>query len=82
MKQIRLMRLPKKHFFGSQTMTFENSDEDVNYEAITDSKKSSFLVSLNQINDIVGEEDWIHGESNCLVNLASGRTKTLSWGAK
>jgi hypothetical protein len=32
--------------------------------------------------DIVGEEDWIHGESNCLVNLASGWTFTLSWGAK
>ncbi len=45
-------------------------------------KKSSFLVSLDQIHDIVGEEDWIHGESSCLVNLASGRTITLSWGAK
>jgi hypothetical protein len=33
--------------------------------------------------DIVGEEDWIHGESNCLVtNLASSQTITLSWGAK
>ena len=42
----------------------------------------SFLVTLDQIYDIVGEEDWIHGESNCLVNLASGRTITLSWGAK
>ena len=52
------------------------------YEAVTDSKNSSFLVSLDQIYDIVGEEDWIHGESNCLVNLASGRTITLSWGAK
>jgi hypothetical protein len=31
---------------------------------------------------IVGEEDWIHGESNCLVNLASSQTITLSWGAK
>ncbi len=30
----------------------------------------------------VGEEDWIHGESNCLVNFASIRTITLSWGAK
>jgi hypothetical protein len=76
------MRHPKKRFFGSQTMTFENSDEDVIYEAVTDMKNSSFLVSLNQINDIVGEEDWIPGESNCLVNLASGRTITLRWGAK
>ncbi len=52
------------------------------YEAVTDTNDSSCLVTLHQIYDIVGEEDWIHGESNCLVNLASGRTIMLSWGAK
>jgi hypothetical protein len=52
------------------------------YEAVTDTNDSSYLVTLDQIYDIVGEEDWIHGENNCLVNLASGRTITLSWGAK
>ncbi len=31
---------------------------------------------------IVGEEDWIHGECNCLVNMASSQTIMLSWGAK
>ncbi len=61
-------------------MSFKNSN--VIYEAVTDSKKSSFLVTLDQIYDLVEEEDWIHGESNCLVNLASGQTITLSWGAK
>jgi hypothetical protein len=71
-KQIRLGRLPKKHFIGSQTMSLKNSNEDVIYEAVTDSTNSSILVSLDQIYDIVGEEDWIHFESNCLVNLASG----------
>ncbi len=38
-KQIRLVRLPKKHFLGNQTMSFENSNADVIYEAVTDSKK-------------------------------------------
>jgi hypothetical protein len=52
------------------------------YEAVTDTNDSSYLVTLDQTYDIVGEEDWIHGESNCLVNLTSGRTITLSWGAK
>ncbi len=78
----RVVRLPRKHFIGNQTKSFENSNEDVIYEAVTDSINSSFLVSLHQIYDIVREEDWIHCESNCLVNLASGRTITLSWGAK
>ncbi len=81
-KQIRLVRLSKTNYVGNQTMSFKNSNEDVIYEAVTDSKNSSFLVSLDQIYDLVGEEDWIHGESNCLVNLASGQTITLSWGAK
>jgi hypothetical protein len=81
-KQIRLVRLPKKHYFGSQTMMFENSNEDVIYKAVTDSNDSSYLVTLDQIYNIVGEEDWIHGESNCLVHLASCRMIRLSWGAK
>jgi hypothetical protein len=63
-------------------MTFKNSNENVMYEAVTDTNNSSYLVTLDQIYDIVGEADWIHGESKCLVNLAFSRTITLSWGAK
>ncbi len=59
-----------------------NSNENVMYEAVTETNDSSYLVSLNQVYDIVGEEDWINGEVNCLANLASSRTITLSWGAK
>jgi hypothetical protein len=61
-------------------MTFKNSNENVIYKAVSDTKDSSYLVTLDQIYDIVGEEDWIHGD--CLVNLGSSRTITLSWGAK
>ena len=71
-KQIRLARLLKKNFIGNRTIVFKNSNKDVIYEAVTDTNDSSYLVTLDQIYDIVGEEDWIHGESNCLVNLASG----------
>jgi hypothetical protein len=52
------------------------------YEVVTDTNDSSYLVNLDQVYDIVGEEDWIHGEVNCLANLASSQTITLSWGAK
>jgi hypothetical protein len=81
-KQIRLARLLKTNYVGIRTITFKNSNEDVMYEAVTDTNDSSYLVTLDQIYDIVGEEDWIHDESNCLVNLASSQTITLSWGAK
>jgi hypothetical protein len=63
-------------------MTFKNSNKNVMYEAVTDTNDSSYLVTLDQIYDIVGEEDWIHGERNCLVNLAFSQTITLSWRAK
>jgi hypothetical protein len=81
-KQIRLVRLSMTNYVVNQTMTFKNSNENVIYEAITDTNDSSYLVTLDQIYDIVGEEDWIHDESNCLVNMASSSTITLSWRAK
>jgi hypothetical protein len=81
-KQIRLVSLLKTNYVGNCTITFENFNEDVIHEAVTDTNESSYLVTLDQIYDIVGEKDWIHGESNCLVNLASSRTITFSWGAK
>jgi hypothetical protein len=81
-KQIRLVRLSKKNYVGNCTITLKNSNEDVMYEAVTDTNDSSYLVTLDQIYDIVGEEDWIHGDGNCLVNLASSQMIILSWGAK
>jgi hypothetical protein len=76
------VRLLKTNYVGNCTITFKNSNEDVIHEAVTDTNDSSYLVPHDQIYDIVGEEDWIHGESNCLVNLAPSQTITLSWGAK
>jgi hypothetical protein len=57
------------NYVGHQTMTLKNSNENVIYEAVTDTNDSSYLVTLDKIYDIVEEEDQIHGESNCLVNL-------------
>jgi hypothetical protein len=51
-------------------------------EAVTDTNDSSYLVNLDQVYDIVGEEVWIHGKVNCLSKLASSQIITLSWGAK
>ncbi len=81
-EQIRLVRLLKTNYVGNCTITLKNSNEDVIYEAVTNINDSSYLVTLDQIYDIFGEEDWIHVEGNCLVILASSRTITLSWGAK
>jgi hypothetical protein len=70
-KQIRLVRLLRTNYFGNRTITLRNSNEYVVYEAVTDTNDSSYLVNLDQVYDIIGEEDWIHGEVNCFANLAS-----------
>jgi hypothetical protein len=58
-------------------MKFKNSNENVIYEVVTDNNDSSYLVSLDQVFDIVREEDWIHGGCNCLVSLASSQNIML-----
>jgi hypothetical protein len=69
-KQIRLVRLLRTNYFGNCPITLRNSNEDVIYKAVTDTNGSSYIVNLDQVYDIVGEEEWIHGEVNCLSNLA------------
>jgi hypothetical protein len=81
-KQIRLVRLLRTNYVGNCTITFRNSNEDVKYEVVIDTNDSSFLVNLDQVYEVVGEEDWIHGKVNCLLSLASSQTIALSWGAK
>jgi hypothetical protein len=36
---------------------------------------------LGQISDIIGEKEWLHGEVNCLCNIALSTIISLSWGA-
>jgi hypothetical protein len=76
------VRLLKTNYFGNCSIKFRNSNEDVIFEVDIDINGSSILVNLGQIYDIVGEEDWTHSKVNCLSNLSSSRTITLSWGAK
>jgi hypothetical protein len=76
------VRLLRTNYFGNHAITLRNSNEDVIYKAVTDTNDSFYFVNLDQVYDIVGEEDWIHGKVNCLASLASSCTITLSWGAK
>ncbi len=56
-KQIRLVRLLRTNYFGNCAITLRNSNEDVIYEAVTDTNDSSYLVNLDQVYDIVREGD-------------------------
>jgi hypothetical protein len=44
--------------------------------------ESIFYVNSAQIMDIIGEEEWMKGELNCICNIASGRKVILTWGSK
>ncbi len=76
------MRQLRTNYIGNCTITLRNSNEDVIYEAVADTNSSSYLVNLDQVYDIVGEDDWIHGKVNFLSKLASSWMVTLSLGAK
>ncbi len=39
-------------------------------------------MNFGQINDVIGEEEWLQGEVNCLCNIASSQIISLFWGAK
>jgi hypothetical protein len=39
-------------------------------------------VNFCQINDIIGDEEWLQGEVNCMCNIASSQIISFSWGAK
>ncbi len=41
-----------------------------------------FYVNLGQISDIIWEEEWLHGEVNCLCNIALSRIISLTWGQR
>jgi hypothetical protein len=70
-KQIRLVRLLMINYFGNCSIRLRNSNENVIHEAVTDTNDSSYLVNLDPVYDIVGEEDWICGKVKCLSNIAS-----------
>jgi hypothetical protein len=50
------------------------------YEVILENDLTHY-VSFVQINDIIGDEEWLQGGGNCLCNIASSRI-ILSLGAK
>jgi hypothetical protein len=51
------------------------------YEVILENNITHY-VSFGQIHDIIGDEEWLQGEGNCLCNIASSQIISLSLGAK
>jgi hypothetical protein len=60
-----------------------NYNKDHIYQVTMDNDaQSTFYVNSDLIMEIIGEEEWMKGEFNCICNIASGRIVTLTWGLK
>jgi hypothetical protein len=43
---------------------------------------NAYYVYQKQINGIIGDQEWLNGDMNCLLNLAANRRLSLSMGAQ
>jgi hypothetical protein len=69
-KQIRfIMHIGRLDIYDS-SREYEIEDECYIYEVIPENNLTHY-VSFGQIHDIIGVEEWLQGEGNCLCNIAS-----------
>jgi hypothetical protein len=80
-KQIRFIRHIGRLDIYENLREYESKDDCFIYEIFLENNTSQY-VNFGQINDIIGEEEWLQGEVNCLCNIASSQIISLSWGAK
>jgi hypothetical protein len=79
-KQIRFIRHIGRLDIYENSSEYEIEDDCYTYEVILE-KDVTHYVSFGQINDIIGDEEWLQGEGNCLCNIASSQIISFSLGA-
>jgi hypothetical protein len=81
-KQIRYIRHIGRLDSYDNSREYEIEDDCYIYEVILENNLTHY-VSFSQIHDIIiGDEEWLQGEVNCLCNIASSSIISLSLGAK
>jgi hypothetical protein len=76
-KQIRFIRHIGRLDIYNNSQECEVEDDCYLYEVILENDLTHY-VSFGQIIDIVGDEEWLQEEGNCLCNIASSRIISLS----
>ncbi len=69
-KQIRFIRHIGRLDIYENSREYESNDDCHIYEIFLENNTTHY-VNFGQINDIIGEEEWLQGEVNCLCNIAS-----------
>ena len=67
---------------GMESNLFNNDKDHIYQVTMDNDAKSTFCVNSVEIMDILGEEEWMKGELNCICYIASGRKVSLTWGPK
>ena len=58
-----------------------NYNKDHIFQVTMDNEAESiFYVNSELLMEVIGEEEWMKGEFNCVCNIASDRIVTLTWG--
>jgi hypothetical protein len=76
-KQIRFIRHIGRLDIYDNSREYEIEDDCYIYEVILENNLMHY-VSFGQIHDILGDEEWLQGEGNCLCNIASSQIISLS----
>ena len=79
-KQIRFIRHIGRPDIYDNSREYEIENDCYIYEVILE-KNLTHYVNFRQINDLLGDEEWLQGEVNCLCNIASSQIISLSLGA-
>jgi hypothetical protein len=69
-KQIRFIRHIGRLDINDNSREYEIEDDWYIYEIFLENDITHY-VKFGQINDIIGDEEWLQGEVNCLCNIAS-----------
>jgi hypothetical protein len=68
-KQIRIIRHIVRLDIHDNSTEYAIEDDCYTYEIFLENDITHY-VNFGQINDIIGDEEWLQGEGNCLCNIA------------
>jgi hypothetical protein len=80
-KPIRLIRHIGRLDIYDNSREYGIEDDCHIYEIFLENNITHYE-NFSQINDIIGDEEWLKREVNCLCNIASSQIISLSWRAK
>jgi hypothetical protein len=80
-KQIRFIRHIGRLDIYDNSREYDIEDDCHVYEIFLENDLIHY-VNFGQINDIIGDEEWLQREVDCLCNIVSSQIISLSWGAK